>query len=105
MSVFGAIVMHGSESRLQIFNAIKALPPTLIQKHRHELIMEASCKVLQNALSSVNLTSGDGEKSTEPWKRIVDTGLRHRIFACQEAAAEVYGVYSEFTDFTELLKR
>jgi hypothetical protein len=67
--------------------------------------VEAACKLLQNALTAISSSSADENAANVSWKHIVDTGLRHRVVVCQEAAAEVYGVYSGFTDFSGLHKR
>ncbi|KZT40598.1 ARM repeat-containing protein [Sistotremastrum suecicum HHB10207 ss-3] len=97
---------NGSEdlekSRLNIFKSISMVSPALIQKHRNETIMEASCIMLSNSLSPRALAV---DTSQPKWRTIFDICLRHRTAACQVAASRFLTSLSAMKDVSYDVQR
>ncbi|KAF8583340.1 ARM repeat-containing protein [Ramaria rubella] len=82
--------------RLKIFKHLTKLSPSMLQKHRNEQILEATCQFLAHTLSmsAIQLDSSP----TPRWRIIIDQGLRHRETNVQEAAANAMQALSMVTD-------
>jgi hypothetical protein len=75
----------------------------MIQKHRNEQILEATCLFIANTLSrtAIQLDSSP----TSKWRTVLEQGLRHRTVEVQEAAAIAMRNLSKLVDCSSDVQR
>ncbi|ETW81590.1 hypothetical protein HETIRDRAFT_383952 [Heterobasidion irregulare TC 32-1] len=80
-----------------IFSYLAAVPLVMIQSPRHELVTAAACRLIATSISLSEIQL-EQRSSVPHWRKIIDTGLKHRNSDVQEAAAEALGEVSKLVD-------
>ena len=87
----------------QIFAALSTVSLTMIQSSRQELIAAAACNLIASAIS---LAETQHAHTTVPhWRQVVDSGLKSKAAAVQEAAAGALAAVSRLVDCSAVLQR
>ncbi|OSD07226.1 TBCD protein [Trametes coccinea BRFM310] len=89
--------------RRKIFAYLSTVPLATIQSPRQELVAEAACQFIAAAIS---LPETQHAQSTVPhWRQVVDSGLKSRSVAVQEAAASALAAVSRLVDCSAVVDR
>ena len=88
---------------LKIFAALSTVPLATIQSTRQDLIAAAACRLIASATS---LAETQHAQTTVPhWRHVVDSGLKSKTVAVQEAAADALAAVSRLVDCSAVLQR
>ncbi|PIL22540.1 hypothetical protein GSI_15229 [Ganoderma sinense ZZ0214-1] len=89
--------------RRKIFAALSTVPLTTIQSSRQELIAAAACSLIASGISFAE--TQHGHTTVPHWRQVVDSGLKHRTAAVQEAAASALAAVSRLVDCSAVVRR
>ncbi|EJF63417.1 ARM repeat-containing protein [Dichomitus squalens LYAD-421 SS1] len=89
--------------RRKIFTALSTVPLTTIQSSRQELIAAAACNLIA---SGISFAETQHAQATVPhWRQVVDSGLKNKSAAVQEAAASALAAVSRLVDCSAVVNR
>ncbi|KAI0822273.1 TBCD protein [Trametes gibbosa] len=89
--------------RRQVFASLSTVPLRTIQSQRQDLIAEAACRLIS---TSITFPETQHAQSTVPhWRNVVDSGLKSRSVAVQEAAAAALAAVSRLVDCSAVVNR
>lgn len=87
----------------QVFAYLSTVPLATIQSPRQEDITEAACRFIA---AGISLPETQHAQSSVPhWRRVVDSGLRSKSAAVQEAAAAALAAVSRLVDCSAVVDR
>ncbi|KAI0632121.1 TBCD protein [Trametes polyzona] len=89
--------------RRKVFAFLSIVPLKTIQSPRQELVAEAACRLIS---TGITLPETQHAQSTVPhWRHVVDSGLKSRSVAVQEAAAAALAAVSRLVDCSAVVDR
>ncbi|KAI0031394.1 TBCD protein [Vararia minispora EC-137] len=90
--------------RQEIFSYLADVPFETIQSPRNELVTRAACLLIASSISLAEIRLEENS-SVKYWRKVIDAGLKHRVPAVQEAAANALGEVSKLVDCSSTVRR
>ena len=88
---------------LQVFAALSTVPLAMIQSTRQDLIAAAACNLIAAGISHDE--TQHAHTTVPHWRQVVDSGLKSKTVAVQEAAAGALAAVSRLVDCSAVLQR